>query len=214
MLHDRKAKLFLKHKRSKQRPSYSPNKWRFSQALFPTVVEWIRQRARAANYVSPTNATPLHRDGSSKPTSSVTCFRETTLATHSSTQKCIYCSKEHSVMQCSKLRDMSVDERVEWAAKQLRCFSCLGLRHKAYQCRKAQKCGVSACWRRHHPLLHQDRRSSANEASEAHEHVEAVAHAATSHLQHATRVFLRIVPIVLEGPAGELCSMLHPPLPW
>ena len=171
-----------------------------------TFSEWIRQRARAANYVLPTIATPSNRGGSSKPTSSGTCFRETTLATHSSTQKCIYCSKEHSVMQCSKLRDMSVDERVEWAAIQRRCFSCLGLRHMAYQCRKAQKCGVSGCWRRHHPLLHQDSRSSANEAGEAHEHVETVAHAATSHLQHATRVFLRIVPVVLEGPAGELST--------
>ena len=171
-----------------------------------TFSEWIRQRARAANYVLPTIATPSNRGGSSKPTSSGTRFRETTLATHSSTQKCIYCSKEHSVMQCSKLRDMSVDERVEWAAKQRRCFSCLGLRHMAYQCRKAQKCGVSGCWRRHHPLLHQDSRSSANEAGEAHEHVETVAHAATSHLQHATRVFLRIVPVVLEGPAGELST--------
>ena len=75
-----------------------------------------------------------------------------------------------------------------------------------YQCRKAQKCGVSGCWRRHHPLLHQDSRSSANEASEAHGHVETVADAATSHLQHATRLFLRIVPVVVEGPAGELSS--------
>ena len=68
-----------------------------------TFSEWIRQRARAANYVLPTIATPSNRGGSSKPTSSGTRFRETTLATHSSTQKCIYCSKEHSVMQCSKL---------------------------------------------------------------------------------------------------------------
>ena len=61
-----------------------------------TFSEWIRQRARAANYVLPTIATPSNRSGSSncKPTSSVTRFRETTLATHLSTQKCIYCSKE------------------------------------------------------------------------------------------------------------------------
>ena len=101
---------------------------------------------------------------------------------------------------------MSADERVEWAVKQRRCFSCLGLRHMAYQCRKAQKCGVSGWWRRHHPLLHQDSRLSANEAREAHEHVETVAHAATSHLQHAMRVFLMILPVVLEGPAGELST--------
>ena len=174
-----------------------------------TFSEWIRQRARAANYVLPTIATPTNRGGSSKPTSSGTRFRETTLATHSSTQKCIYCSKEHSVMQCSKLRDMSVDERVEWAAKQRRCFSCLGLRHMAYQCRKAQKCGVSGCWRRHHPLLHQDSRSSANEAGEAHEHVETVAHSATSNLQHATRVFFKDCAHRPGGPrrrAFNLCS--------
>ena len=74
--------------------------------------------------------------------------------------------------------------------------------------RKAQKCGVSGWRRRHHGhhLLHQDSRSSANEASEVHEHVEAVAHVATSQLHHATIVFLRIVPVVLEGPAGELST--------
>ena len=51
MLHDRKAKLFLKRKRSKRRPLFLQTKWRFSQALFPTVVDPVAMRAWVRGYV-------------------------------------------------------------------------------------------------------------------------------------------------------------------
>ena len=52
MLHDRKAKLFPKRKRSKRRPLFLQTKWRFYQALFPTVADPVVMRAWVRGYVN------------------------------------------------------------------------------------------------------------------------------------------------------------------
>ena len=57
MLHDRKAKLFPKRKRSKRRPLFLQTKWRFYQALFPTNRVKGRKTSRDQSHFSLARAT-------------------------------------------------------------------------------------------------------------------------------------------------------------
>ena len=73
------------------------------------------------------------------------------------------------------------------------CYACLGVNHRAKDCRRRQQCPEDGCYRRHHRLLH------AALSTEGYE-VRSTCNASTSD-SHA---ILGYVPVRLTGPTGEL----------
>ncbi|XP_039433435.1 uncharacterized protein LOC120415863 [Culex pipiens pallens] len=77
--------------------------------------------------------------------------------THTSSQslrRCLFCEEAfHMPFNCSKLRNMSVSQRVEEVNRRRLCRNCLTAGHYADGCSRGS---CSRCGGRHHTLLHYD----------------------------------------------------------
>ncbi|XP_033218080.1 uncharacterized protein LOC117173549 [Belonocnema kinseyi] len=118
--------------------------------------------------------------------------------------KCVYCEKDHHVSKCEAIKDVSVDERWNWATKKRLCFSCLKPLHSIRDCRR-RRCNKDGCPKRHHPLLHTDGRRSTETASRKTDEEVFPEKVHINVVQRRKRhVFMRVLPVVLKGPAGEI----------
>lgn len=109
---------------------------------------------------------------------------------------------EHDIFQCKTFLDEEIPKRYDTIKELKLCFRCLKGRHFAYKCYTGQKCGVDGCKRTHHKLLHMPEPKDAivnNDANNVHE---MVAHQNVSE----SSVFLRIIPVKISGPNGEIST--------
>lgn len=109
---------------------------------------------------------------------------------------------EHDISQCKTFLDEEIPKRYD-AVKELKlCFRCLKGRHLAYRCFSGQKCGVGGCKRTHHRLLHMPEPREVKVKNDADNVQEMVAHQNVSE----SSVFLRIIPVKISGPNGEIST--------
>ncbi|XP_077864774.1 uncharacterized protein LOC144350466 [Saccoglossus kowalevskii] len=73
-------------------------------------------------------------------------------------KKCWGCeSNDHWPDQCTKIRAITVDERLKMARENHVCFSCLkraGKNHTMRTCNRRKRCSIENCQFFHHSLLH------------------------------------------------------------
>jgi len=75
-------------------------------------------------------------------------------ATSVKKQACIYCEKEHNVLDCDQFRKITAVQRRDFIVKKGRCFGCLGVGHKSKECRRKSVCDI--CAKKHPTCLHGD----------------------------------------------------------
>lgn len=71
-------------------------------------------------------------------------------------QQCAFCDEEHYIYHCKKFIHLPVDERHEFVQKRGLCFNCLIPNHSVYNCKQTTACRI--CNRKHHSLLHTDKK--------------------------------------------------------
>nr|XP_049699386.1 uncharacterized protein LOC126055216 [Helicoverpa armigera] len=135
--------------------------------------------------------------------SEATGLRRVTQRTHTTidkkpASKCRICEMDgHRSLDCHKFVKASADKKWELAKQHNLCFRCLRHRQHGHRCQK-KRCGIEGCTASHHHLLHYKKKASTTEvAQEAQEIV-------ASSRYHTNQAFLKIVPVQLSGPAGEV----------
>ena len=68
--------------------------------------------------------------------------------------KCPKCDGKHKAESCTKIKELSAEERLDFAKEKRLCFSCLEGSHVSRNCQQKRECGIGDCKRKHHPLLH------------------------------------------------------------
>lgn len=68
------------------------------------------------------------------------------------TDKCRYCSADHSVFSCESFKGLDVNQRWAWVKKSGRCYNCLSHNHQLASCATPHRC--KQCSSNHHTLLH------------------------------------------------------------
>lgn len=114
-------------------------------------------------------------------------------------QQCFVCGANHEITRCSKFIKMDVADRWEWAKTNGVCFKCLKKRHRRSAC-KSKLCEVDECRRPHHSLLHKDSDATRDSPAPSQTEEGAVMSVATS----TNKVLLKVCPVVLLGPGGEV----------
>ena len=75
---------------------------------------------------------------------------------------CVFCEKpRHNINDCRQFLGKPLELRKEFAKKHNLCFGCLGVNHRARQCKDSATCSI--CNRRHPTPLHGDTPKSAND---------------------------------------------------
>lgn len=136
--------------------------------------------------------------------------RRATQRTHTATDrpaaKCRLCDKSgHYASDCAKFKEASPEKRWELAKAQHMCFRCLRTRRYGHTC-KPKKCGEKGCPATHHRLLHGSKKPAAEQSDKPEtptvnnstQETVASSRATSSH------AYLKIVPVRVIGPAGEL----------
>ena len=133
--------------------------------------------------------------------------REFTLTAVEETTKapfCHFCAKVgHGTDECRHLLAKSVQDRWSWVKQQERCFSCLKKNHTSKECRVRKECPEDGCMASHHPLLHRPKAQSVNTQPQAQSVKEVHVHSMAS-ITGQPKVLLRIVPLTLHGPDGQI----------
>ncbi|CAK1584951.1 unnamed protein product [Parnassius mnemosyne] len=75
-----------------------------------------------------------------------------------SLNNCQYCQGSHKIAHCKQFARQDYDSRQSFVQNNNLCFNCLGNNHSVYFCRQTSKCHV--CKRKHHSLLHPNRKPS------------------------------------------------------
>lgn len=70
--------------------------------------------------------------------------------------QCAFCNEAHYICHCKKFTQLSVDERYNFVQKGGLCFNCLIPNHSVYNCKQTSTCRI--CNRKHHSLLHTDKK--------------------------------------------------------
>ncbi|XP_073955685.1 uncharacterized protein [Choristoneura fumiferana] len=116
---------------------------------------------------------------------------------------CIYCGKtDHSIDNCSDYRILDVNKRWDWACEKKLCFACLKSRHRRDRCRSKKKCAT--CKRGHHSLLHRDDWHKGEDKKEG--KPECSYTTANVWDQASKKVYLKVLPVTVEGPAGSMST--------
>ncbi|XP_045539877.1 uncharacterized protein LOC106715742 [Papilio machaon] len=112
---------------------------------------------------------------------------------------CPSCEQQHSLTECPKYKELAVEQRWELVKEKKICFRCIRSKHRRIVCR-AKACGVNACRRPHHSSLHEEAKPDPEKKSEE----EAVLSVAPRSATGPRSVLLKICPVVISGPRGEL----------
>ena len=176
---------------------------------------WLSERAAAASCVQVARVPVADGRSATKKVRS-----ETTLATSESPVRqehrpclCAVCNGRHSVDKCNKFLALTTKQRYKWVKSGGLCFSCLSKEHVVKDCGKKSKCGLDGCEMSHHKLLHRQ----VNTQSEASPPQPSLVHNATADLEESVvmasaqsvksgHVLLRVLPVVLQGPLGDVVT--------
>ena len=150
-----------------------------------------------------------------------------TSATSSSSvvSSCILCQADHSLFYCQQFKDMTPDQRFQFAFDKRLCFNCLLHGHTSSQCNLRRTCTVKGCGLKHTKFLHTGRMigrssdgyrfpreasKSANQSNSATQTEYGNANAdSSSHASCDTtgagvyRVALPIIPVTVRSPDGN-----------
>lgn len=114
--------------------------------------------------------------------------------------KCKICGQDgHYPADCDTFRQGDSDRRWEIAKKHGLCFRCLRTRHQQHKC-KPKRCEIEGCTAYHNQLLHYQRPKTDDSKMEKQETV------TNSSLYSDRQAFLKIIPVQLVGPAGEIAA--------
>lgn len=75
---------------------------------------------------------------------------------------CAICSDDHAVEKCSDLVSLAVADRWNVIREKGLCFGCLESDHAVTSCNNKRSCGIDGCSRKHHRLLHEEKKSTRN----------------------------------------------------
>lgn len=116
---------------------------------------------------------------------------------NSSTVECKICKTgDHPITKCAKFLAMDISKRWKAANSIHACFTCLKKHHG--MCNPRIPCGVMGCGRFHHQLLHKtDIHRTDNSKPE-------IGATATVMSSKSDGVILKMVPVRLRGPSGEI----------
>eukprot|EP00102_Acyrthosiphon_pisum_P021653 XP_016658863.1 PREDICTED: uncharacterized protein LOC103309027 [Acyrthosiphon pisum] len=132
---------------------------------FDELLDFVQQRCRvlenikgSSNFDSKPASTVKPRDKYNN-TRKVTAPRKSVFAATTSTAKskarsCPACDKtDHSIYQCTKFNDMTVEQRRELVVSRKLCFACMSPNHMLTACVSTKGCR-SCNSKRHHSMLH------------------------------------------------------------
>ena len=174
-----------------------------------TFSRWLSERAMAASWVcAPTTVQPAPAKGKRKELTLTTVVEATE---KSAVRSCVFCdSSNHDITDCKEFLKKSVADRSKWVIRKRRCLMCFSLGHVCRDCPSKRACGVSGCSGFHHKILHRTMTSSSSKAqssekSKSSKPENSVAEDISMHISSAVQqVMLRMVPVVLKGPLGEV----------
>lgn len=116
--------------------------------------------------------------------------------------RCPECGQGHKMHQCPKYQALTVERRWDFLKAKKICFKCAHYRHRRGSC-QAKSCGVRQCDRPHHASLHYDKEDKPATESEP-QSDEAVLSVAANQATGAQTVLLKMCPVVVAGPRGEV----------
>ncbi|XP_053686345.1 uncharacterized protein LOC128735887 [Sabethes cyaneus] len=106
---------------------------------------------------------------------------------------CLHCDKEgHKLRDCQSFKILSIDDRWRRIRALSFCQICL-YRHGRRACRNNNRCNVSGCQFKHHPLLHGKPMAPTTRVVNSH-----------SHRTLNSGVLFRIIPVTLHGISGKI----------
>ncbi|XP_065075304.1 uncharacterized protein LOC135699056 [Ochlerotatus camptorhynchus] len=114
-------------------------------------------------------------------------------ATQFKSGACLHCEKEgHELRECQTFRALSIDDRWRRIRALSVCQICL-FGHERRACRSNNRCNVSGCQFKHHPLLHGKSTAPATQVGNSH-----------THRLLDSGVLFRIIPVTLHGKSGKV----------
>jgi len=105
--------------------------------------------------------------------------------------------KGHVIFKCDRFLGMDIEKRWNWVTQSKACFCCLRKGHQASTCKSTKLCEKNGCGKKHNNLLHKDLRNETTNSNEPTLHTIGPA-------RLGKKVLLRIAPVVLRGPSGEI----------
>ena len=115
------------------------------------------------------------------------------------TLKCRKCSGAHYLDRCPEMREMTVENRLEYVNKERLCRNCLRFGHFANQCQKPQLCRVQNCKIIHNYLLHKAEEREMNEKKEEKSNSYVSSQREDEAKQQSNQwISLRTVPVILR----------------
>ncbi|XP_026745266.1 uncharacterized protein LOC113506629 [Trichoplusia ni] len=169
-------------------------------------------RALRYTYAPPTSTAPATARKETRP---AVTWKKKTNAVYSTSEEdyqCPCCRQTHVLTQCPKYKAMNVNQRWEIVKLHKICFKCAQRKHRRINC-KARSCGVDQCRRPHHVTLHQERAESPEDKSVTQRtptepaDKEAVMSVATRTATGPKTVMLKMCPVVIAGPRGEVKTL-------
>ena len=70
--------------------------------------------------------------------------------------KCPKCEGKHKTESCIKFKELSAEERLNFAKEKRLCFSCLEGSHVSRNCPQKKECSIGNCKKKHHSLLYEE----------------------------------------------------------
>jgi len=174
--------------------------------------DWLMKIADAASYV----CLPVHRarevptvtnskgDGR-HPLRKEGIFSTTEPCFDKKLFQCGICSSNsHKTTSCSKLLQLTVEDRWKKVKEKKLCFKCLNRGHNVRDCRSKSVCHIDDCGRDHHNTLHyvNPRTSRPDVRNTPNSNISGGVYSHSS-LGNPSKVLLRILPVTLFGPAGK-----------
>ena len=183
------------------------------EILLEDVVRFVEAEARAATHpifgsIGDTN-TKL-TDKKRPQTQKTKAFTsQSDQSSHSNSKQhtsiCVYCGNDHSLFHCSAFKQLSVQERSQFARDKWLCFNCLVPKHRAKECRRKPACGD--CSGKHVTLLHMPHynndahpRQQSTEQGVANDAVGSCSRSATN--DPSSKVALPILPVKVKAKNG------------
>ena len=73
--------------------------------------------------------------------------------------RCYMCRGNHKTKECRQVKKMSYYKRISMVRSKGLCFNCLEHGHIAKECESSRRCEMKDCLKKHHTLLHKDKRT-------------------------------------------------------
>lgn len=132
--------------------------------------------------------------------------------------RCPNCNNAHVLHRCPGYCELNVEQRWNLVREKGLCFKCVKKKHRRFQC-KAEVCGVNQCRRPHHSSLHEETtahtfsRPNAQTSSRPDARIApkptttqdaVVLSVASDSATGLRQVLLKVCPVVVSGPRGEV----------